>query len=145
MPNAWITHVKNYALQNNLKYSDALKDPACKASYKTGSGLTQSSEPVVPELNFPLTGRPLQRRNRGGRRINRVSAEPIDVPVAVQAQAEEIRGAIPVATRVRRNGRGIANMTRYGKPGTFSQDDVARIDKKLKERIIKPAVHSVTY
>jgi hypothetical protein len=69
--------VKNYASQNNLKYSDALKDPACKASYKTGGG--------------------------------------------------------------------IANMTRYGKPGTFSQDDVARIDKELKERIIKPAVHSVTY
>jgi hypothetical protein len=101
----WIEHVRTYAKANGIKYSDALKDPACKASYKTGSGLTQSSkavapEPVHPEPNFPLTGRPLQRRNRGGRRINRVSAEPIDIPVAVQSQAEEIRGAIPVATRV---------------------------------------------
>lgn len=108
MPNAWVNHVKEYASKNNLKYFDALKDPECKASYmKTGGGPFHTTrfravgpEPVQPELNFPLTGRPLQRRNRGGRQINRVSAEPIDIPVAVQARAEETRGAIPVATRV---------------------------------------------
>ena len=40
MPNAWVNHVKQYASQNNLKYGDALKDPACKSSYtKTGTGI----------------------------------------------------------------------------------------------------------
>ena len=104
MPSKWINHVKAYAQEKGIKYRDALKDPNCKSSYKSGSGLGQSQEvgpePVQTEPNFPLTGRPLQRRNRGGRQINRVSAQPIDIPVAVQARAEEIRGAIPVATRV---------------------------------------------
>ena len=104
----WIEHVKSFALSKGIKYFDALKDPECKASYmKTGGGPFHTTrfravgpEPVQTEPNFPLTGRPLQRRNRGGRQINRVSAQPIDIPVAVQARAEEIRGAIPVATRV---------------------------------------------
>jgi hypothetical protein len=80
MPNAWILHVKQYALKNNLKYKDALKDPACRASYKKGSG--------------------------------------------------------------------VVGMTRYGKPGTFTQDDVARINKEDKERKAMkntPTVNSVSY
>ena len=32
--NAWITHVKAYAKKHGMKYSDALKDPKCKSSYK---------------------------------------------------------------------------------------------------------------
>lgn len=104
MPSKWINHVKQYSQSKGMKYKDALCCAECKASYKQGCGLGQSQEvapePVRPEPNFPLTGRPLQRRNRGGRRTNRVSAEPIDIPVAVQARAEETRGAIPVATRV---------------------------------------------
>ena len=43
--------------------------------------------------------------------------------------------------------RPIANMTRYGKPGTFTREDVARIDNEDKERTAmkKASVNSVTY
>ena len=32
--NKWISHVKAFAKLHGLSYSDALKNPACKASYK---------------------------------------------------------------------------------------------------------------
>lgn len=31
--NKWIEHVKEYAKTHSIKYSEAIKDPACKASY----------------------------------------------------------------------------------------------------------------
>ena len=34
MPNAWITHVKNFAKENNKSYGCAISDPACKNSYE---------------------------------------------------------------------------------------------------------------
>jgi exonuclease VII large subunit len=43
--------------------------------------------------------------------------------------------------------RPVLNMTRYGKAGTFTREDVARIDKEDKERsaMKKAMVNSVTY
>jgi len=38
MANKWIEYVKAYAKKNNMKYSEALKDPKCKAGYKGGEG-----------------------------------------------------------------------------------------------------------
>ena len=32
--NKWIQHVKAYASKHGMKYNEALKDPACKSSYK---------------------------------------------------------------------------------------------------------------
>ena len=34
MPNAWITHVKKFAQENNKSYGCAISDPACKNSYE---------------------------------------------------------------------------------------------------------------
>ena len=34
MPNAWITHVKNFAKENNKSYGCAISDTACKNSYE---------------------------------------------------------------------------------------------------------------
>jgi hypothetical protein len=34
MASAWIEHVKKFAKDNNMKYSEALKDSKCKESYK---------------------------------------------------------------------------------------------------------------
>ncbi len=136
MPNAWILHVKQYASQNNLKYKDALKDPECRASYKTGGGPVHASR-VTPEVRTPVR-HPLRNvwvDPATGRRMNQIAP--------AQATPIETRGATPV----QRNGRGvnvknmtrygipkpanqpIANMTRYGKPGTFTQEDVARINR----------------
>jgi len=42
MPNKWITYVKEYASKNGMAYKDALKDPNCKAGYKTGSGINKT-------------------------------------------------------------------------------------------------------
>ena len=52
MPNPWISHVKSYAQEKGMKYRDALKDPDCSASYKSGKGL----EP--PLRNMTRYGRP---------------------------------------------------------------------------------------
>ena len=95
MPNAWVNHIKEYASKNNLKYRDALKDPECKSSYKSGSGLLGMTRDGMPK--------------------------PVDRP--------------------------LRNMTRYGKPGTFTRDDVAKIDQEDKERsaMKKAMVNSVTY
>ena len=44
--------------------------------------------------------------------------------------------------------RLVLNMTRYGKPGTFTREDVARInkeDKERKEMRNKVGVNSVSY
>jgi len=38
MPNKWIDFVKAYANDKGIKYSEALKDPDCKALYKKGGG-----------------------------------------------------------------------------------------------------------
>lgn len=32
--NPWIMHVREYAKKHNMKYNEAMKDPACKAAYK---------------------------------------------------------------------------------------------------------------
>ena len=37
-PNAWIRHVKDFALRNNIAYWEALKSPKCKMSYRKSSG-----------------------------------------------------------------------------------------------------------
>ena len=34
MSNAWITHVKKFAQENNKSYGCAISDPACKNSYE---------------------------------------------------------------------------------------------------------------
>jgi len=39
MANKWIEYVKAYAKKNNMKYNEALKDPKCKAGYKSGEGI----------------------------------------------------------------------------------------------------------
>ena len=39
MANKWIEYVKSYAKKHNMKYSEALKDPKCKAGYKSGEGV----------------------------------------------------------------------------------------------------------
>ena len=49
MANKWITYVKDYAKKHNMKYNDALKDPKCKAGYKSGSGVLGKVEDVIPE------------------------------------------------------------------------------------------------
>ena len=40
MPSAWITHVKQYAAENNIPYKEALSKAS--ASYKKGSGATHT-------------------------------------------------------------------------------------------------------
>lgn len=45
--NPWITFVKAFASKHSLKYSDAIKDPRCKAEYqklKSGKGMDDESE-----------------------------------------------------------------------------------------------------
>lgn len=54
MPNAWITHTKEFAKKNNMKYNDALKDPANKASYKKGGMVGETH--IMPDGTI-MTGK----------------------------------------------------------------------------------------
>ena len=75
MPNKWITYVKDYAKKNNMKYTDALKDPKCKAGYKSGAGLhltpdgmmmsesdSDDEKGKVTILPYPLPGKRKQKK-----------------------------------------------------------------------------------
>jgi hypothetical protein len=47
MANKWITFVKNYAKEHNMKYSDCLKNGKCKAAYKKGEGFSDLVKTAV--------------------------------------------------------------------------------------------------
>ena len=52
MPNAWVTHVKKFAANNNVSYSCAVSMPECKQSYKkepTKVSKTKEKEEPKPE------------------------------------------------------------------------------------------------
>ena len=58
MPSAWITHVKQFASQNHMKYGNALKHPQCKASYhKLKGGMI----PRIPDGPRPSNQAPGRR------------------------------------------------------------------------------------
>jgi hypothetical protein len=44
MPNAWVTHVKQYAAANNTSYGCAMTMPGCKADYKNKKEPTKESK-----------------------------------------------------------------------------------------------------
>jgi hypothetical protein len=50
MPNKWITFVKDYASANGMSYRDALKDPNCKAQYKSGAGMPTNEDAYVADV-----------------------------------------------------------------------------------------------
>jgi len=69
MANSWINYVKAYAKKHNIKYSEALKDPNCKAGYKKGDGLfdvVKSVGKAVAPVLIDLAGQEAKRRVGGG-------------------------------------------------------------------------------
>jgi hypothetical protein len=44
MPNAWVTHVKQYAAANNTSYGCAMTIPGCKTAYKSKKESKESKE-----------------------------------------------------------------------------------------------------
>ena len=45
MVHAWVEHIRQYAKEHNLTYPNAMRDPNCKATYKSKQG--SDSKPVV--------------------------------------------------------------------------------------------------
>ena len=161
MPNAWISHARNYAKENNIKYSDALKDPGCSASYKTGGGPVHANKvgptpPAPPAMNEnPLLGLVevphMWRDNHRDRRImseteankhigrNTKNYKHFNIGRGVgglnkvMANRSMERGLIHHGMRPQVI-QPIANMTRYGVPGTFTHEDARRIDQEDRER-----------
>jgi len=48
MPSAWIAHVKKFATEHKMKFSEALADKRCSASYKS----LQTSTPNKGPMSF---------------------------------------------------------------------------------------------
>jgi hypothetical protein len=51
MPNAWVQHVKKFALKNNKSYGCAISDPECKQSYKKSNIDVNSLENELKNIN----------------------------------------------------------------------------------------------
>lgn len=49
MANSWIEFVKSYAKKNNMKYSEALKDPKLKSEYNKMKGTSKGKKGAVKE------------------------------------------------------------------------------------------------
>ena len=47
MPNAWITHVKEFSDKKKMKYTDALKSQECKDAYKSGKQKKETNDITV--------------------------------------------------------------------------------------------------
>jgi len=47
MPNAWISHVKDFADKKKMKYTDALKSQECKDAYKSSKPKKETSDITV--------------------------------------------------------------------------------------------------
>lgn len=45
--NKWVQYVKDYAAKKGIKFNEALKDPLCKAGYKSGSGIVSDVKKAV--------------------------------------------------------------------------------------------------
>jgi len=74
MANAWITHVKKYAKDNNLSYKEALSKAS--PSYKKGSGVCMSKNTRVAPYKVEDEGEsPFSPRNR-----NVVFVRPLEKP-----------------------------------------------------------------
>ena len=69
MANAWITHVKAFAQQHNMRYGDALKHPQCKTSYHSGKQRINGGAYMPPtpprDSNGNQTYQPLKSYGRG--------------------------------------------------------------------------------
>jgi len=48
MPNAWITHVKEFADKKKMKYTDALKSQECKDAYKSKKPKKETNDVQIP-------------------------------------------------------------------------------------------------
>ena len=57
MPKAWVTHVKQFAADNNLSYGCALSKSECKDSYKktTKTKETKTKKDIKPVESKPYT------------------------------------------------------------------------------------------
>ena len=92
MPNAWITHVKQFASQHKMKYGVALKQPQCKSTYHSKS--TGGMIPVRPSRSIysRLFGRSRGRQIQpDGDPIHEYNVRTVPVPdTHIIPQAEEV-------------------------------------------------------
>ena len=63
MPNAWISHVKQYAAANNTSYGCAMTMPGCKAAYKSkkepNKPVTKKEEPKPEPKAYTKYDKPI--------------------------------------------------------------------------------------
>ena len=48
MPNAWITHVKEFSDKKKMKYTDALKSQECKDAYQSKKPKKETNDVKIP-------------------------------------------------------------------------------------------------
>lgn len=62
MPNAWITHVKEFADEKKMKYTDALKSQECKDAYKSKKPKKETNDVTLKIPRKKKAGSPMEMK-----------------------------------------------------------------------------------
>ena len=62
MPNAWITHVKEFADKKKMKYTDALKSQECKDAYKSKKPKKETNDITLKIPRKKKAGSPMEMK-----------------------------------------------------------------------------------
>ena len=96
---AWITHVKKFAKENNLKYNEALRDPNLKVGYVKVERVkkeSKSSPKMEPMMEMNRSVEPVKK--------GRKKKEMVEQPIVIQTEdgsLQPVVEAVPKKVRVK--------------------------------------------
>ena len=97
----WITHVKKFAKDNNLKYNEALRDPNLKVGYvkveRVKSKSSPKTEPMM-EMNRNYDSiEPVVVVKKGRKKKN----EMVEQPIVIQTEDGSLQPVVPPPKKVK--------------------------------------------
>jgi hypothetical protein len=102
---AWITHVKKFAQENNLKYNEALKDPNLKVGYVKVERVKKTKEPKMePIMEATRTSLssiepPMKvKKERKKKDVMVVMEAP---PIMIQTESGDLQQVVELPKKVR--------------------------------------------
>ncbi len=91
MPNAWITHVKEFSDKKKMKYTDALKSQECKDAYKENK--PKSMDEMKQEMNKVIVKTPRVKKMK-------TQLEPLEMKANISTTIEPKKSRQPRTKKV---------------------------------------------
>ena len=91
MPNAWITHVKEFSDKKKMKYTDALKSQECKDAYKENK--PKSMDEMKQEKNKVIVKTPRVKNMK-------TQLEPLEMKANISTTIEPKKSRQPRTKKV---------------------------------------------